>query len=146
MEEKEYEVEPLDRPLPATALVATATPTFWDLEPAQLVDVVVRSVERVLVRLAASIRDVVRGELDVWRGWAAGRVPDVRLGLSAHVVREALGRGGRHDLPAACVAVATQTVETLARLGGAETETRRRTLLWSARMSAERAAWLGGRR
>ena len=135
----ETTLQPLDRPTPPTALVATATPTFWALDPVQLVELVVRSVETVLSQLSSSVREAVTVELEAWRAWAAGTLSDARLRLSAQLVREALEKGGRHDLPAACVAVAAQTVDTAAQVRSAETETRRRTLLWSARMSAERA-------
>jgi hypothetical protein len=139
MQKQESEVQPLDRPTAPTAIVATAQPTFWDLDPAQLVEMVVRSVEAVLGQLTDSVREAVAEELAAWRSWAAGRLSDGRLRLSAQIVREALEAGGRHDLSAACVAVAAQTVDTVAQINGAETDTRRRSLLWSARMSAERA-------
>lgn len=138
MDEQETAVQPLDRPFPLVAVVATATPVFWDLDPRQLVELVARSVERVLSRLTESAREVVREELDAWRAWSAGRLSDGRLRLSAQVVREAL-ESGRHDLAAASVAVAAQTVDTAALAASAETPERRRSLLWSARMSAERA-------
>ncbi len=134
-----FGVPPMHRPLPPTALVAAATPVFWDLDPAQLVEVVVGAVERVLSQLSASVRDVVRDEIEAWRCWAAGRLSTRDLRESARSVLAALERGGRHDLPAVCVAVAAQTVETAARIEGVESDVRRRTLLWSARMSAERA-------
>ena len=74
MQKQVNEVQPLPRPTPPTALVATATPVFWDLDPAQLVEMVVRSVERVLSQLSESVRATVRDEFEVWRSWAAGRL------------------------------------------------------------------------
>ena len=139
MQKQVNEVQPLPRPTTPTALVATAMPVFWDLDPSQLVEMVVRSVERVLSQLSESVRATVRDELETWRSWAAGRLSDDRLRLSAQLVREALEEGGRHDLAAACVAVAAQTVDTAAQVAIAESGARRRSLLWSARMSAERA-------
>jgi len=138
MNEQETDVQPFDRPSPPVAVVATATPVFWDLDPRQLVELVARSVERVLSHLTEAAREIVRDELEAWRAWSAGRLSDGRLRLSAQVVREAL-EGGRHDLAAASVAVAAQTVDTAALAASAETPERRRALLWSARMSAERA-------